>query len=152
MSYINIIRAIEENMHNTNIRINPRFNIISFKQDSAKVVGNSIKPQEQDSVTLENKVEPPKISNMQLFLGDITDQQIAQINKAKMLPENARFEAVYAAGGRGGLLMDPYYEINLYVPYMPTFYKETRILPSGYEVVKKASNTGSPCAVRVKAN
>jgi len=139
-------------MFNPQIKINTKFSAVAFASNKNPEISAQgyVSAPSKDVVEIDNKIEPPQITNKQLLLGQITNEQIAQINKAKMLPENARFEEVYAAGGRGGLLTEPYYEINLYVPYMPTFYKETRILPKGYEVVKSVSNSGEVRAVKIK--
>lgn len=136
------------------LKLNTIFNNMPTGENkyAKKRLGIDIKGIKNDSVTLKNKVEPPFISNSDLFWGKISDEQIAQINKAKKLPKNARFEIVYTTGGRGGLLTEPFYEIKLYIPFLPSINEETRVLPKGYEVVKNVRNTGEVGAVKIKAN
>jgi len=146
-SLINVV-----NLGDIVLKISSISSKISFGENppvNAEAKTSVTPPSEGDSITLENKIEPPHISTLDLFLGKITDEQIAQINKAKMLPKNAKFNEVLIFGGRGGLLTEPFYEITWSV--LPTNSKNNRILPKGYEVVRNAQNSPMVGAVKIKA-
>jgi hypothetical protein len=82
------------------------------------------------------EVKPPEISNLDLFISHISDEQIEQINKAKKLPPNARFEELYAYGVKNAMLNTPVYKIVPHIPFTPKLNPHTQFLPEGYKVVK----------------
>lgn len=92
-----------------------------------KSIGRS-KP---DSIEINNKIEPPELTALQIIFNTFTDEQIAQINKAKMLPENACFIYQDFSRTRGHKYEDPYYLIGLRIIKIEN---RERILPEGYEV------------------
>lgn len=141
-------------MNKQQIKINPNFNSITFKQEQKNANETTpvktINAQIEDSFKVETKIKPPHISNVDLFFCLLTDEQIAQINLTKMLPPNARFEKTYTNGSRrNGVLTEPMYEIKLFIPHIPAMEKQTRILPKGYIVVKNAPN-GKTGAVKIE--
>lgn len=135
-------------MLNNPINLNFKLNNISFLQKKP-IEANSkanLKQIENDSFLKENEIMPPEIKKSQLkggFRAELSDEQIAQINKAKMLPENARF---YYYNGRGHL---PYYVIIDKHSVNP-FAKVTRKLPEGYEV--RRGYRGNAIAVEINSD
>lgn len=101
----------------------------NIQLESDKTIGQS-KP---DFFEVNNKIKPPELTTLQILFDTFTDEQIEQINKAKMLPENARFVFNNTLWARGHKYDPPHYLIRLYIPNVT---KEigTRILPEGYEV------------------
>jgi len=122
------------------INIGQNFNKLSFMANEGHAVANApVATASKDSFVASNKIEPPVISDTELYGHKITDAQIDQINKAGMLPPNARFEKLYAYGGRGGMLTEPIYDIVPYFPlfkFVPKINEHTRKLPDGYQVAK----------------
>ena len=128
-------------MNVNQINIVQNFNKIPFKANEAVTAAKApaTSPSSspiKDSLEVANKVEPPVISNDDIAWHKITDAQIDQINKAGMLPPNARFDRLYSTGARGGMLISPFYEIVVHVPYLPTINKQTRVLPKGFVVIR----------------
>lgn len=142
-------------MLNIQMKINSKFNNITFAQNKNVETNTNanIKKNEPDSFTKEDNIEPPEIKSSQIHLWgiDLTDEQIAQINMAKMLPENARFMYSFPRGRA-----TPCYIIIPSVPPMnpdtPKIFttKElgTRKLPDGYVVQRETF--GVPRAVTVE--
>ena len=87
---------------------------ITFKQELKKDVVELDKPED---------LTPPEIGMLRLGTGFLTDEQIAQINKTKKLPSNAKF--VPNAVGQYRIVNN---FINLTVG--------TQSLPEGFEVKK----------------
>ena len=87
---------------------------ISFKQELKKDVVELDKPED---------LTPPEIGMLRLGTGFLTDEQVAQINKTKKLPSNAKF--VPNAVGQYRIVNN---FINLTVG--------TQTLPEGFEVKK----------------
>lgn len=123
-------------MNVNQINIVQNFNKTSFKANASSAVQQPASSLAKDSFEVANKVEPPVISTLDLTFNRITDKQIAQINKAKMLPPNARFEKLYAYGGRNAMLREPIYQIVPHIPFVPKINEHTRKLPEGHQVVK----------------
>lgn len=118
----------------SNIRIQNINNKICFgKTDNAPKaqVPAESKP---DSVTLNKKSEPPKITILQaIFPFTMTNEQIKQINESKKLPENLCFIYQDWSQFRGHKFELPFYSINLDIGYLPN---KTKFLPEGYMVVR----------------
>ena len=87
---------------------------ITFKQELKKDVVELDKPED---------LTPPEIGMLRIGTGFLTDEQIAQINKTKKLPSNAKF--VPNAVGQYRIVNN---FINLTVG--------TQTLPEGFEVKK----------------
>lgn len=87
---------------------------IAFKQELKKDVVELDKPED---------LTPPEIGMLRLGTGFLTDEQVAQINKTKKLPPNAKF--VPNAVGQYRIVNN---FINLTVG--------TQTLPEGFEVKK----------------
>ena len=87
---------------------------ITFKQELKKDVVELDKPED---------LTPPEIGMLRLGTGFLTDEQVAQINKTKKLPSNAKF--VPNAVGQYRIVNN---FINLTVG--------TQTLPEGFEVKK----------------
>lgn len=113
-----------------------KINKISFgnnKNTQAKPNKTVAKPK-NDSITISNRIKPPVLTNSQIYWNSFTDEQIAQINKSKMLPENAVFVKILRPAWRGTYYFDTgNYSIALYRPWAK-YQKGTRILPEGCEV------------------
>lgn len=119
------------------INIGQNFTKLSFRANEAHTVANApVATAPKDSFIVSNKIEPPVLSTFDLTFNRITDKQIAQINQAKMLPPNARFEKLYSYGGRNAMLREPIYQIVPHIPIVPKINEHTRKLPDGYQVVK----------------
>jgi len=87
-----------------------------------------------DSITLNKNLKPPKITPLQaIFPFTMTDEQIKQINEAKMLPENACFVYQDWSQFRGHKFERPFYSIHLDIGYLPN---KTKFLPEGYMVAR----------------
>lgn len=101
---------------------------VMFKGEEAttekvdKPVDNSPKT---DTVEIKNKVSPPEISTAKLIIKRLTDEQIDQVNKARKLPQNAKF----VRDGYGGYYIAANF-MDLQIG--------TRKLPEGFEVRKDA--------------
>lgn len=112
-----------------------KFNSPKFCQNQSNAsLGN---PQKTTSKIEKDAVEIPSISSVQLFVGILSDEQIAQINKAKVLPQNACFYRTQdmeglSRGPKKFVLLDEY-SIQ---PNLPWVNPKTRVLPAGYVVVK----------------
>lgn len=138
-------------MLNNQIKILSNLSNIAFKQspNQTTAIGQPLKMPEKDSFVANNEIEPPKIETWKFLLRifrTITDEDIAQINKAKMLPENLRFIYMDPDIIRGSLATQPYYMI---VPHSSLFPDQgTRILPKDYEV--KRDILGEIRAVKIK--
>lgn len=100
---------------------------IYFKQDSIENESQNLKNPEvkTDNIEIKTKVKPPQISTMRLFFHALSDEQINQVNKSKMLPENGKF----VRDGYGGYIVSANL-MNLRIG--------TRKLPEGFEVRKNA--------------
>ena len=111
---------------------------------SGKVIGfqgtdaNNVKPNtkiknDEFVASAETKTEPPKISYLSIITGLMSDEQVAQINSSRKLPDNAKF----VPDGMGGFLISPnYFSIT----------SGTHDLPVGFEV-KKRKPFGFVCVV-----
>lgn len=127
-----------------------KLNNIPFKQEptavSDSVASNTVAESSNDTFIKENK-KPPVIENWQLELGIISDEQIKQINKSRMLPENACLIWVPAGQNKGSYREDSYYKIVLVSSGTKN---PKRILPENYMVIK--TSLGKIKAVKVKEN
>lgn len=112
-----------------------KLNRPKFCQNQSNVgLGN---PQKAPSIIEEAAIEIPSISSVQLFVGILSDEQITQINKAKVLPQNACFYRTQdmeglSRGPKKFVLLDEY----TIQPNLPWFNPKTRVLPADYIVVK----------------
>lgn len=112
-----------------------KLNSPNFCQNYSNVsLGNT---QKATSIMEEKAIEIPNISEVQLFVGILSDEQIAQINKSKVLPQNACF---YRTQDMEGLFRGPKKLVLLdeytIQPNLPWLNPKTRVLPAGYIVVK----------------
>lgn len=143
-------------MINNNVEIKNKVKPAVFTAKLNTNVKNEPTVEGSDAFVKTNSIEPPDVKPSQYswwgYL-NLTQEQIKQINKAKMLPENLRF--VYNAGRLSG--MAPFYEIvpkgdrksielkNNGIKINP---KGTRELPEGYIVTKNI--LGTCRAVQIK--
>lgn len=126
-------------------RINLKMNAICFKQDAESIESvKSSMTQKQDSF---DRVEPPLLSDYDIVSCKYTDEQIAQINRAKRLPENAKFYPIYVNQGRYGARKTDKYQISISAfddkiieiakkAHLKVKDAGVRELPEGYEVVR----------------
>lgn len=125
--------------------INSKFHTIYFKQNAENIepVKNTMY-RKQDSF---DKAEPPILKDYDIASGKFTDEQIAQINKAKRLPDNAKFYPIHVQQGRYGARKTDKYMISLssFDDKIREIAKKAHIkikdegireLPEGYEVVR----------------
>lgn len=127
-------------------RINPKLNNIYFKQDTVSIESaQKVVPQNQDS--FDTLAEPPVLEDYNIASGKYTDGQIAQINRAKRLPDNAKFYPIYVQQGRYGSRKTNKYLIGLSSfddkiieiakkAHLKIKDSGVRELPEGYEVVR----------------
>lgn len=120
---------------NNKITYKSSFNNIVFGEAKKVESQKKVKSLVPDSFVSKEEIKPPEIPNWRAFAGVFTDEQIAQINKSKKLPENLRFCWVNPLAARtSGGLVDPYYKICMYIPYVN---EGTRDLPEGHIVIKE---------------
>ena len=125
--------------------INSKLNNIYFKQNAENIepVQNTM-PLKQDSF---DKAEPPVLKDNDIASGKYTDEQIVQINRAKRLPDNAKFYPIYVPQGRFVNRKTNKYQIGLSTfndkiielakkAHLKTLDEGLRELPKGYEVIR----------------
>jgi len=135
-------------MFNLQVKNNPNFNSIPFGSNNNSECNAQyyVASSEKDSFENNAGIKSPSISNLHAFAGIFTDEQIAQINKSKKLPENLRFVYIDPLKWQYGQpWREPYYRICIHNPITD---KGTPNLPEGYEV-KKSLLVGT-CAVKIE--
>jgi hypothetical protein len=117
-----------------NIKIRNINNKVCFENtDKTPKAQSPIEPK-TDSVNLNKQPEPPKITTLQSVLPFmITNEQIKQINEAKMLPKNVCFVYQDWSHFRGHKYERPFYSITYSSAPLPN---KTQILPDGYVVIR----------------
>lgn len=139
-------------------RINPQF--VCFKQNGATTASvQKTVPQNQDFFYV--SVEPPVLKDDDIAAGRYTDEQIAQINQAKRLPDNAKFYPVYEPYSRYNAIKTGEYRIGLSVlsDKLIEISKKAHIhikdegirgLPYGCEVIRKEGYWGTSEVLAVR--
>lgn len=130
-------------MFNSSIKINPNCKCMSFNGiDKAEPKTQSMgKSNSVDSFEKKEEVKAPIISSFRAFAGLYTDEQVAQINKSKKLPDNLRFVYIDPMLWKNGQVWrEPYYRISVYNIHNPITKNGTTDLPEGYEVRKSHIN------------
>jgi len=97
--------------------------IISFRNSSETTEAKKTDNIKKDSIEINKKPEPPKISFIRALFSVLNDEQIDELNKSRKLPENCKF----VFNGAGGYTITPNV-LNLSLG--------TRTLPGDFEVKK----------------